>query len=82
MSFLNVVLQIASIIVSIMLIILILLQVKGGGLGSLLGGDAGGGIARTRRGLEKTLFHITIALSIAFLALSAFAVVAERLLVG
>ncbi len=69
-----IVLQIASIIISIVLIILILLQVKGGALGSLLGGDAGGGIARTRRGLEKTLFRITIFLSIAFLGLALFAV--------
>ena len=67
-------LQIASIIVSVLLIILILLQVKGGGLGSLLGGEAGGGIARTRRGLEKTLFQFTIGLSIAFLAISIFSV--------
>jgi preprotein translocase subunit SecG len=71
-------LQIASIIVSVLLIILILLQVKGGGLGSLLGGEAGGGIARTRRGLEKTLFQITIGLSIAFLAISIFSVVVFR----
>ena len=69
-----VVLQIAAIIISITLIILILLQVKGGALGSLLGGDAGGGIARTRRGLEKTLFRITIFLSIAFLGIALFAV--------
>jgi len=67
-------LQIASIVVSIMLIILILLQVKGGGLGSLLGGDAGGGIARTRRGLEKTLFQITVGLSIVFLAIAILSV--------
>ena len=71
-------LQIASIIVSIMLIILILLQVKGGGMGSLLGGDAGGGIARTRRGLEKTMFQVTIGLSIAFIAISIFSVIAAR----
>ena len=67
--------QIASIIMSIALIILIMLQVKGGGLGSLLGGDAGGGIARTRRGLEKTLFQITIGLAIAFLIICILAVV-------
>jgi preprotein translocase subunit SecG len=67
-------LQFASIAVSILLIILILLQVKGGALGSLLGGDAGGGITRTRRGLEKRLFQLTIALAIAFLALSIFSV--------
>ncbi len=68
-------LQVVSIIVSIILIILILLQAKGGGLGSLLGGDAGGGIARTRRGLEKTLFQITIGLAILFLAVSLLSVV-------
>jgi preprotein translocase subunit SecG len=67
-------LQVAAIIVSIILIVLILLQVKGGGLSSLLGGDAGGGIARTRRGLEKTLYQLTIIMSILFLAISIVAV--------
>lgn len=66
--------QIVSIIVSIILIALVLLQGKGGGLGNLLGGDAGGGIARTRRGLEKTLYQITIGVAIAFLAVSILAV--------
>ena len=70
-------LQIASIIVSLMLIVLILLQVKDGGLGSMLGGDSGGGYARTRRGLEKTLFQLTIILAIAFIGISIFSVVAQ-----
>ena len=70
----GVVLQVSSIVISVVLIVLILLQVKGGALGSLLGGDAGGGIARTRRGLEKTLFRITIFLCIAFLGIALFAV--------
>lgn len=67
-------LQIAAIIVSLILIALILLQVKGGGLGSMFGGEAGGGIARTRRGLEKTLYQLTIIMSILFLAISIVAV--------
>jgi preprotein translocase subunit SecG len=67
-------LQVAAIIVSVLLVVLVLLQVKGGGLGSLLGGDAGGGIARTRRGLEKTLFQLTIVISVLFLAISILAV--------
>ncbi len=67
-------LQIAAVIISLLLIVLILLQVKGGGLGSLLGGDAGGGIARTRRGLEKTLYQITIVIAVLFLAISIVAV--------
>ncbi len=67
---LNVLLQIASIVVSVILIVLILLQVKGGGLGSLMGGDANMGITRTRRGLDKTLYQITIGLAIAFMGIS------------
>ena len=69
-------LQIVSIIVSIMLIILVLLQAKGNGVGNLLGGggDAGGGIARTRRGLEKTLFQVTIGLAVIFILVSIFSV--------
>ena len=69
------VMQIASIIVSILLIVLIMLQVKGGALGNLLGGDAGGGFTHTRRGLEKTLFQITVYLCIVFMAISLFSVV-------
>jgi preprotein translocase subunit SecG len=66
--------MIVSIIISVLLVILILLQVKGSGLGDLLGGSNTGGITRTRRGLEKTLFQITIGLGIAFLAIAILAV--------
>lgn len=66
--------QIGSIVLAVVLIILILLQVKGGALGSLMG-DAGGGIARTRRGLEKTLFNITIGISVAFLVICILSVI-------
>lgn len=66
--------QIVSIIISLLLIILILMQVKGGGLGDLLGGETGG-IARSRRGLEKTLFQLTIGLAVAFLAVAILSVV-------
>lgn len=69
--------QIVSIIISIALIILVLMQVKGGGLGDLLGGNEGG-VARTRRGLEKTLHQLTIGLSIAFIAISILSVVYSR----
>lgn len=60
-------LQLIQIIISVTLIIVIILQAKGMGLGSLFGGDAGIGITKTRRGLEKTLFQITIVLSALFL---------------
>jgi preprotein translocase subunit SecG len=67
--------QLATIILSILLIILILFQVKGDALGSILGGEGTGGIARTRRGLERTLFQLTIGLSAAFLVICILSVV-------
>lgn len=70
--------QIVSIIISIALVVIILLQVKGGGLGDLMGGGETGGVARTRRGLEKTLFQLTIGLSVAFLAIAILSVAYTR----
>jgi preprotein translocase subunit SecG len=70
--------MVVSIIISVLLIVLILLQVKGAGLGDLLGGGGDTGITRTRRGLEKTLFQITIGLSIAYMAIAILAVAYTR----
>jgi preprotein translocase subunit SecG len=67
-------LDIALIIVSISLILGILLQSKGGGLGGLVGGDTGG-VFSARRGIEKTLFRITVVLSFIFFGLAVVAVV-------
>jgi preprotein translocase subunit SecG len=58
--------NVALIVLSSALVVAILLQTRGGGLGSLFGGEAMGGQYKVRRGLEKTLFQITIGLSIAF----------------
>jgi preprotein translocase subunit SecG len=63
-------LAIAAILLSIALIIVILLQVKGEGVGGLQSGS----FVRTRRGLEKTLFQLTIFLSVLWLGVSALAV--------
>lgn len=67
-------LYIAAIIISVALIVIILLQVKGSGLGDLLGGSGDTGVTRTRRGLEKTLYQITIGLSFAFLLIAILSV--------
>jgi preprotein translocase subunit SecG len=56
--------QIIQIILSITVAILVLLQAKGAGLGSIFGGDSG--VYRTRRGVEKTLYQATIGLAILF----------------
>ncbi|MBK8134591.1 MAG: preprotein translocase subunit SecG [Chloroflexi bacterium] len=68
-------LQLATIVLSVMLVVLILLQVRGEGLGNLLGGGGDTGMGRTRRGLEKSIFQITIGLSAAFLVICIFSAV-------
>jgi len=65
-------LYIVQIILSVAIIALVLLQVKGAGLGSIFGGD--GGVYRTRRGVEKTIFNATIGLVIFFFVLALIAV--------
>ena len=62
-------LNIALIITSIALIVSVVLQNKGVGLGGLTGTDTGG-VYTARRGIEKTLFYITIGLSGLFFILT------------
>lgn len=62
-------LDIALIITSIALIVSIVLQNKGVGLGGLTGTDTGS-VFTARRGIEKTLFWITIGLSVLFFILT------------
>ena len=59
---------IAQIVISVALVLIILLQVKGGGLGGIFGqADT---VYRTKRGVEKTLFQFTIILVVLFVAIS------------
>ena len=53
---------IAQILVSLVLIALILLQAKGGGLGTTFGGQAA--VYHTKKGIEKLVFYLTIALAV------------------
>lgn len=62
-------LNVALIITSIALIISVILQSKGAGLGGLTGADTGG-IFTARRGIEKTLFRVTIGLGVLFFILA------------
>jgi preprotein translocase subunit SecG len=64
---------IAQILVAILLTLVLLLQSKGSGVGTALGGGSGGSF-RTRRGVEKSLFQLSIVLAIVFLAISIVAV--------
>lgn len=65
--------NIAQILVASLLTVVLLLQAKGSGIGTALGGGSGGSF-RTRRGVEKSLFQLTIVLAIVFLIISIWAV--------
>lgn len=56
--------SVIQIILGILLILIIIIQQKGSGLGASFGGDMS--FYRTKRGAEKLLFYATIALSAAF----------------
>jgi preprotein translocase subunit SecG len=63
--------NIAQIVLSSALIIAVLLQVRGGGLGGIFGqADT---VFRTKRGMEKTLFQFTVVLAILFIIISIIA---------
>ena len=60
--------NVAQIILAVALILAVLLQVRGGGLGGIFGqADT---VYRTKRGLEKTLFQLTIVLVVLFVIIS------------
>jgi len=56
------------IITSLALILSVVLQSKGIGLGGLTGQDSGS-VFSARRGIEKTLFWVTVTLAIVFIVL-------------
>ncbi len=66
-------LKIVQLIISILLMLVILLQNRGTGLGSAFGGS--GGVYLTKRGLEKKLFNATIVLAALFVIISLLAVI-------
>ena len=59
---------VAMILVSAGLIALILLQAKGSSLGGIFGGD--GAVYKSKRGVEKTFYNVTIGASIVFFILA------------
>ena len=61
-------LNVAQIVLSVFLVLAILLQIQGGGLGGIFGqADT---VFRTRRGVERTLFRLTIILVVLFITIS------------
>jgi len=61
-------LNIVQIVISLVLVLVILLQVRGGGIGGIFGqADT---VYRTKRGVERYLFYTTIVLAVVFVALA------------
>jgi len=61
-------LNVAQIVLAIALILTVLFQVRGGGLGGIFGQSSS--VYRTRRGVEKTLFQLTVVLVVLFIVIS------------
>jgi preprotein translocase subunit SecG len=59
-----------QIILCITVIIFILLQARGAGLGSAFGGSSAGSVFKTRRGVERLLFNMTITFVVLFALVS------------
>ena len=68
-------LMIATIIISIALTVVVLIQAQDAGLGNMFGGDSS--IYRTRRGFEKTIFNVTIGLAGLFMLFSLLTVILQ-----
>ena len=62
-------LNLAQIIIAIALTVVIMLQTKGAALGSVFG-KSDSAVYKTRRGIEKTIFNVTIGLSFVFFVLA------------
>lgn len=61
-------LYVVQIVLAVALILAILFQVRGGGLGGIFG--QADSVFRTRRGIERTLFQLTIVLVVLFIIAS------------
>lgn len=68
--------NVAEILISLVLILVLLLQARGGGFSGTFQSDSA--VFRTRRGVEKTLFQLTIALAIVFVVISILSVVVAK----
>lgn len=62
------ILSIIQIVLAVVLIVIVLVQSRGTGLGAAFGGS--GAVYQTKRGLEKTLHIATIIISILFIVTS------------
>jgi preprotein translocase subunit SecG len=67
--------RVIQIILAVASIAFILLQARGAGLGSAFGGSSAGSVFKTRRGVEKLVFNITIVFVVLFAVISVLSMV-------
>jgi preprotein translocase subunit SecG len=72
----NSTLLVANIVVCVLIVVFILLQGRGAGLGSAWGG--GGETFQTRRGVEKVVLRFTVVLIFTFLAISIASIIMRK----
>jgi preprotein translocase subunit SecG len=68
-------LNLAQIIIAVALIVVIMLQTRGAALGGVFG-RSDSAVYKTRRGIEKTVFNVTIGLSLVFFIMAMVTVMA------
>ncbi len=68
-------LNLAQIVIAVALTVVIMLQTKGAALGGVFG-RSDSAVYKTRRGMEKTIFNVTIGLSVVFFVMAILNVMA------
>lgn len=71
-------LRIVGIIFSLAVILFVLLQTRSAGLGSAFGGSSAGSVFKTRRGVERLVFNLTIVFIVLFALFALLSAVAAR----
>jgi preprotein translocase subunit SecG len=71
-------LRIVGIIFSVAVILFVLLQTRSAGLGSAFGGSSAGSVFKTRRGIERLVFNLTIVFIALFALFALLSAVAAR----
>jgi len=62
--------RVVQIILCVAVIFFILLQARSAGLGSAFGGSSAGSVFKTRRGVERLIFNLTIIFIVLFAIIS------------
>jgi preprotein translocase subunit SecG len=68
--------NLAEIIISLVLVLVLLVQTRGPGFNGTFNSDSS--VFRSRRGIEKTLFQLTIILAVVFVVISVLSVVVAK----